>query len=343
MLLTPSPPPVSVHTAPRRHDAETVLLHPLPPNASMAGAALARRRPLRRRGLGALVLERASTREPSGQHATPLATRPSRAAAAGGPTTARRRRLCGAQQAHSSRFRATSSPTRRCAAIRVTCLKFTTFVKSGVTLTIEKGTTIYGDTATRGTLVIQPGARLVARGTSDEPIVFTSENMLSRTARPGDWGGLIVLGHAPINLRGIDGRPARGRIEGIKTGGEYGGANPDDDSGILEFVRIEWSGTEIAPNNEINGLTLGGVGSRTKLSHIEVRNTADDCFEFFGGHGQRQAPHLRQAGRRRLRLGLRLSRKTPVSRLVSQLEDAPGESNGLRGRQRPERQRQRAA
>src|SRR5262249_30814461 len=112
-------------------------------------------------------------------------------------------------------------------------LKFTTFVKRGVTLTIEKGTTIYGDEATKGTLVVQPGGRIVAEGTASEPIVFTSENTPGGNAKPGDWGGLIVLGQAPTNLHGVDGRPARGRIEGITSGGEYGGALPHDDSGVL--------------------------------------------------------------------------------------------------------------
>ena len=75
----------------------------------------------------------------------------------------------------------------------------------------------------------------------------------------------------------------RGRVEGIAAGLEYGGSRVDDDSGVLSYVRIEYSGTEVAPSNEINGLTLAGVGSRTVLDHIQVRHTADDCFEFFGG------------------------------------------------------------
>jgi hypothetical protein len=74
-----------------------------------------------------------------------------------------------------------------------------------------------------------------------------------------------------------------GRIEGITSGGEYGGDQEDDSSGILSHVRIEYSGTEIAPNNEINGLTLGGVGRGKVIDHVQVRHTADDCFEFFGG------------------------------------------------------------
>jgi serine/threonine protein kinase len=161
-------------------------------------------------------------------------------------------------------------------------LKFTTYVKPGVTLTIRPGTRVVGDRATRGTLVVLPGARLVARGTPSAPIVFTSERP-SGQARAGDWGGVLLLGKAPINLRDEHGQPMRGRVEGIASSLEYGGSEPDDDSGVLSYVRIEYSGVEIAPANEINGLTLAGVGRGTQLDHIQVRHTADDCFEFFGG------------------------------------------------------------
>src|SRR5690606_28503245 len=101
--------------------------------------------------------------------------------------------------------------------------------------------------------------------------------------KPGDWGGLLILGRAPLNLRDLSGANQSGVIEGITRGGQYGGQHSGDSSGELSFVRIEYSGTEIAPNNEINGLTLGGVGRGTILHHIQVRHTADDCFEFFGG------------------------------------------------------------
>jgi hypothetical protein len=159
-------------------------------------------------------------------------------------------------------------------------LKFTTYVKQGATLTIEKGTKLIGDQATKGVLVVQPGGRIVAQGTAAEPIVFTSD---SATPAPGDWGGVIILGNAPVNLHGVDGRYAQGRVEGLTSGASYGGGNPRDDSGVLSYVRIEYAGTELAPNNEVNGLTLAGVGSGTRLDHIQVRHTSDDCFEFFGG------------------------------------------------------------
>lgn len=161
-------------------------------------------------------------------------------------------------------------------------LRFTTFVTPGATLRIEPGTRILGDRETKGTLVIQPGARILAAGAPGAPIVFTSDQP-EGLRRPGDWGGVLLLGEAPLNLVSAAGEPMRGRVEGISSGGEYGGSRSDDSSGVLSYVRIEYSGTKVGPNNEINGLTLAGVGRRTVIDHVEVRRTADDCFEFFGG------------------------------------------------------------
>jgi hypothetical protein len=122
---------------------------------------------------------------------------------------------------------------------------------------------------------VQPGARLIADGKRDAPIVFTSARPRAERA-PGDWGGLILLGRAPTNAQ----TPV---IEGIVQGGDYGGTDEEDSSGVLRFVRIEYSGTRLGPNNEINGLTLGGVGRKTLIDFVQVRQTTDDCFEFFGG------------------------------------------------------------
>ncbi|HEY0136744.1 MAG TPA: protein kinase [Nannocystis sp.] len=170
---------------------------------------------------------------------------------------------------------------------RLTCdkryrLSFLTFVRPGATLTIDPGTTIVGDLATRGALVVQPGARLIAEGTAERPIVFTSAAPEGQR-QAGDWGGLLLLGRAPINLQDAHGRSIRGRVEGIADGGEYGGDDPNDSSGVLRHVRIEYSGVALGPNNEINGLTLAGVGRGTRVDHVQVRHSADDCFEFFGG------------------------------------------------------------
>lgn len=161
-------------------------------------------------------------------------------------------------------------------------LRAATVVRPGASLTIEPGTTLVGDRATRGALIVQPGAKLVADGTRERPIVFTSERPPGRRA-PGDWGGVIVLGRAPTGLRDADGRPTTGRVEGLASGGEYGGADPEDSSGVLRYVRVEYAGTELGPNNETNGLTLAGVGRGTVVDHVQVRRPADDCFEFFGG------------------------------------------------------------
>ena len=172
-------------------------------------------------------------------------------------------------------------------AARLTCdkryrLSFMTFVRPGATLTIDPGTTIVGDRDSLGVLVVQPGARIIAEGTPDRPIVFTSAAP-PHERRAGDWGGLLLLGRAPTNLRDAGGRPMRGKVEGIARGGEYGGDDPDDSSGVLRHVRVEYSGTLLGPNNEINGVTLAGVGRGTVFDHVQVRHTGDDCFEFFGG------------------------------------------------------------
>ena len=154
-------------------------------------------------------------------------------------------------------------------------LKGIVTVEAGATLTIDPCTKIMGDKATTGTLVIKQGAKIIADGKKDEPILFTSAAPVGSRAA-GDWGGLIVLGKAPTNK-------TNPTIEGLTTNETYGGTDPADDSGILRFIRIEFGGVEIAANNEINGLTLGGVGNKTVVENIQVKHTLDDCFEFFGG------------------------------------------------------------
>jgi len=150
-------------------------------------------------------------------------------------------------------------------------------VKSGATLTIEAGTTVYGEKASLGTLVIQQGGKIDAVGTADEPIVFTSELPPGQRGA-GDWGGVVLLGKAPINEAG-----GSAAVEGFTTDELYGGNDPGDSSGTLKYVRIEFSGIEISPDNEINGLTLAGIGNGTTIDYVQVRHTLDDCYEFFGG------------------------------------------------------------
>jgi hypothetical protein len=149
------------------------------------------------------------------------------------------------------------------------------FVKSGATLTIEPCVTIKGKVGTAATIIIKPGAMIMAKGEANRPIVFTSG---AATKRPGDVGGIIVLGRAPVNQ-------AAPTIEGLPVSPEttFGGTNPADNSGTIEYVRLEYGGVRLGANNEINGLTLGGVGSGTTVRYVQVRHTLDDCFEFFGG------------------------------------------------------------
>lgn len=144
-------------------------------------------------------------------------------------------------------------------------------------LTIEPGTVIYGGDG-RATLFIRRGARIVANGTARRPIIFTSPQRIGSRAQR-DWGGLVLLGRAPIN------EPSgQGTLEGV-SGTEYafGGTNSADNSGVLRFVRLEFGGFLIEANQEINGLTLAGVGNGTTIEYIEVLHNKDDAFEFFGG------------------------------------------------------------
>lgn len=153
-------------------------------------------------------------------------------------------------------------------------------VKAGATLTIEPGTVIYGENSSQGSLIVQPGGKIVANGTKEQPIVFTSEFRKAGASRPptyGDWGGIIILGNARINVPG-----GTSQIEG--PGDTYGGTNDDDNSGVLRYVRIEYPGIAFSPNNEINGLTFGGVGRGTTIEYVQVSYSGDDSFEWFGGN-----------------------------------------------------------
>lgn len=159
-------------------------------------------------------------------------------------------------------------------------------VNAGATLTIQPGTYIKSTVNTLGTpngvLAILKGAKINAVGTATSPIVFTSRYLLdgdaSTKGTPGDFGGVILLGDAPVNVAGQT-------IEGLPTSQEYvfGGNNAADNSGSLKYVRIEYGGYNLSPDNEVNGLTLGGVGNGTLLDYIQISYGKDDGFEFFGG------------------------------------------------------------
>jgi hypothetical protein len=151
------------------------------------------------------------------------------------------------------------------------------YVTDGNTLTIAPGSVIVSDITEKGALIIERGAKLIADGRADNPIVFTSGKAIGQRT-PGDWGGIILLGKAPTN-RPLDPAPV---VEG-GVGRKYGGTDPNDESGILRYVRIEFAGIAAEPGSEINGLTLGGVGSGTIIENVQVSFGNDDAFEFFGG------------------------------------------------------------
>lgn len=169
-------------------------------------------------------------------------------------------------------------------------------VQNGVTLTIEAGTLIKGQEGTgtnASALVIAKGGMINATGTASNPIIFTSvlDNIqmgqLTGTNLDendnGKWGGIIILGDAPISAADGD---ALSQIEGIPvtdTYGAFGGSNSMDNSGVMSYVSIRHGGVLIGAGNEINGLTLGGVGSGTTINNIEVVANLDDGIEFFGG------------------------------------------------------------
>jgi hypothetical protein len=180
------------------------------------------------------------------------------------------------------------------------------FVTDGATLTIQPGTKIYGEVSTgagAAALVITTGSKIMAEGTADKPIIFTSildelDGALG-SDRKGLWGGLILLGNASINSRSdkeAPGTPAQDQIEGMSVSSEqiplitFGGTNDADNSGVLKYVSIRHGGAVIGTGNEINGLTCGGVGSGTTISYVEVFANQDDGFEFFGGTAN--ADHL---------------------------------------------------
>lgn len=171
-------------------------------------------------------------------------------------------------------------------ASKVYLLKSQVFIPDGVTLTIPAGTVIKGDR--KAVLVVKPGGKLIANGTASEPVIFTSKVAAGERER-GYWGGIVILGKAFVNQPGLV------AIEGISPAVNYGAkyqdaaatvtfnTNETDNSGSLTYVRIEYAGVELTPNNETNGLTLGGVGNGTVIDNVQVSYGGDDGFEWFGG------------------------------------------------------------
>ncbi|HPK85259.1 MAG TPA: Ig-like domain-containing protein [Bacteroidales bacterium] len=156
------------------------------------------------------------------------------------------------------------------------------YVKNNATLTIEAGTIIKGVSNTKATLIIERGSKIIAAGTATQPIVFTSDKPAGQRAS-GDWGGVVICGKAKTNKH--DDGEGVGIAEG-GIGSKYGGSDDNDNSGILQFVRIEFPGIPLTStaNSEINGLTLYSVGKATVIDHIQVSYSGDDSFEWFGGN-----------------------------------------------------------
>jgi hypothetical protein len=177
-------------------------------------------------------------------------------------------------------------------------------VLDGATLTIEPGTIIKGEAGTGANataLVVARGGKLLAEGTANKPIIFTSiadeisiddinaGNFGSPNLNPdvnGLWGGVLILGKARISASNSNGDLSEVQIEGIPTSdpnGLYGGNNDTDNSGVIKYISIRHGGANIGAGNEINGLTLGGVGSGTVIENVEVIGNQDDGIEWFGG------------------------------------------------------------
>lgn len=156
-----------------------------------------------------------------------------------------------------------------------------TWVSATGKIVIPAGTVIKGiskaNPADASALVITQGGEIEASGTSTGPVIFTSQtDTTGSTPAPGDWGGVVILGSAPINAPG-----GTGQIEGITSAPSgvtftYGGNSPSDNSGWMRYVRIQFASAEVFPNEELNSLTLGGIGCQTDLHHIETFKGADD-------------------------------------------------------------------
>jgi len=154
-------------------------------------------------------------------------------------------------------------------------LEKTIFVENSQ-LTIEPGVTIEGEAGSA--LIVTPGAKLFARGSRNEPVVFTSAKRKGERSA-GDWGGVVLLGKAPVN-------ESDARIEGLSetdVRGRFGGQDPDHSCGVVQYTRIEFAGFEVYKNNELNGLTLGACGANTIIRNVQVHRALDDGIEMFGG------------------------------------------------------------
>ena len=163
------------------------------------------------------------------------------------------------------------------------------YVTDGATLTIRAGTRIEGRPGSA--LIVARDGELRSRGRREAPVVFTSAREAGERER-GDWGGVALLGNAPINV-------AEGHLEGVPPDderGRFGGAGADGSCGVIEYTRIEFAGHEVAANIELNGLTLGGCGSATVIRKVQVHKGLDDGVELFGGTANLERVVITRAG-----------------------------------------------
>lgn len=145
-------------------------------------------------------------------------------------------------------------------------------INDGATLTIPAGTKIQGSGGTSAYIVVAQGGKINVNGTVTNPVVMTSANS---TKAPGDWGGLVICGRAPINSA----VSASAEVSGLT----YGGTNSTDNSGSITYLRLEYTGAIYNANKEFNGLSLFGVGSGTVIDYVQIYRSSDDGVEFFGG------------------------------------------------------------
>lgn len=155
-------------------------------------------------------------------------------------------------------------------------------------LTVEPGVVVFGSSGADA-LVVNRGSQIFAEGSANSPIIFTSRQNVEGTSTDnsiGQWGGMVLLGRAPIQRcigNAIGGSVGcQSQIEGLSNA-FYGGASPADNSGRLRYVQVRYPGFEVSPGNELNGITMGGVGNGTTIEFVQVNNSSDDGIEWFGG------------------------------------------------------------
>jgi hypothetical protein len=174
---------------------------------------------------------------------------------------------------------------QRCTGCDTDCSAFLdglVFVQPNVTLTIDAGAKVCGKkvptTGAVSALVFLKDAKINAPGVPCNPIIFSSDQAVQN---PGDWGGIAFLGRAPVNCGG--GPPQECVAEGLSGDLAFGGNNPNDSSGVMRFVRSEFAGFELSPDNELNGITFNGIGRGSAFDHLQGHRTLDDAIEWFGG------------------------------------------------------------